>query len=217
MSKFEELMATLNSIDAEAEAETLTKALPQEDGEDDKKIQAAADEADGDDKEDKDDKEDGEGEGEDLEKCDLKKSFTNEEGEELIDATEILEGLQKSFADQESVLLKALPQMAGLLQSQSKQLKEQGDLIKSMQETLASFGTRGAGRKSTVTVLAKSHAATQNEPAKAEPVSAADLMLKAHQLFDQKLMTGIQLTKLDVSLRNGFAPDAEVLALLAKH
>ncbi|ELK5289381.1 hypothetical protein Q6670_004049 [Salmonella enterica] len=215
MSKFEELMATLNSIDAEAEAETLTKALPQEDGEDDKKIQAAADDAEGDDKDEKDDKE--EGEGEDLEKCDLKKSFTNEEGEELIDATEILEGLQKSFADQESVLLKALPQMAGLLQSQSKQLKEQGDLIKSMQETLASFGTRGAGRKSTVTVLAKSHAATQNEPAKAEPVSAADVMLKANQLFDQKLMTGIQLTKLDVALRNGFAPDAEVLALLAKH
>ncbi|EMD0638851.1 hypothetical protein VPZ60_004267 [Salmonella enterica] len=215
MSKFDELMATLNSIDAEAEAETLTKALPQEDGEDDQKIQAAAEEAEGDDKEDKDDK--GEGEGEALEKCDLKKSFTNEEGEELIDATEILEGLQKSFADQEGVLLKALPQMAGMIQAQNKQLKEQGELIKSMQETLASFGNRGAGRKSTVTVLAKSHAATQNEPAKPEQVSSADIMLKAHQLFDQKLMTGIQLTKLDVSLRNGFAPDADVLALLAKH
>ncbi|EHQ9605900.1 hypothetical protein KS527_004665 [Salmonella enterica] len=223
MSSFEQLMATLNAIDAEAPAaapvEEMAKALPSEESDDDKKIQAAEAEADSDSDKDEDEGED-KGEGEDLEKCDLKKSFENEEGEELIDATEIIEGLQKSFATHDDILAKAMPKIVDLLGAQSKQLKEQGDLIKSMQEQLATFGARGTGRKSAVTVMAKSHVANQPAvatPAEPEEMTTADIMVKANSLFDQKLLSGLQLTKLDVALRNGYAPEADILAVLAKH
>ncbi|EAO1133506.1 hypothetical protein EX011_21310 [Salmonella enterica] len=222
MSSFDQLMATLNAIDAEAPAaapvEEMAKALPSEDADDDKKIQAAEAEADSDSDKEEDEGED-KGEGEDLEKCNqMKKSFENEEGEELIDATEIIEGLQKSFATHDDILAKAMPKIADLLGAQSKQLKEQGELIKSMQDQLATFGARGNGRKSTVTVMAKSHVATQAAPAPAaEEMTVEDIMVKANSLFDQKLLSGLQLTKLDVALRSGYAPDADVLAVLAKH
>ncbi|EJF7575640.1 hypothetical protein M8623_003318 [Salmonella enterica subsp. enterica] len=231
MSSFEQLMATLNAIDAEASApvEEMAKALPSD--EDDKKIAAA--EAEGD-KEEEDDEKSSDKEGSEydkegayekkeekpLEKCDLKKSFENEEGEELIDATEVIEGLQKSFATHDDILAKAMPKIVDLLGVQSKQLKEQGDLIKSMQEQLATFGARGTGRKSAVTVMAKSHVANQPAvatPAEPEEMTTADIMVKANSLFDQKLLSGLQLTKLDVALRNGYAPEADILAVLAKH
>ncbi|EIP9221083.1 hypothetical protein LT875_002530 [Salmonella enterica] len=229
MSQFDELMATLNAIDAEAPADTLVKsepageeivkALPQEGDEaDDKKIAAAEAESEGEDKGDDEDEE--EGEGKPFEKCDMKKSLTNEEGEELIDATEILENLQKSFATHDEVLAKAMPKVVELLGAQSKQLKEQGELIKSMQETIATLGARGTGRKSMVTVLAKSTVANQPAAATAPeeaPLTVQDLMVKANSLFDQKLLSGLQLTKLDVALRNGYQPDADILAVLAKH
>ncbi|EPT1451918.1 hypothetical protein ACVOZ6_003506 [Escherichia coli] len=228
MSQFDDLMATLNAIDAEAPAETLAKsepageeivkALPQEDEADDKKIAAA--EEDG--KEGDDEEDEGEDKGEEFDKScgSMKKSFTTEEGEELIDATEVLENLQKSFAQHDDVLAKAMPKIAELLGAQSKQLKEQGDLIKSMQETIATLGARGTGRKSTVTVMAKSTVATQPAVATAPeeaPLTVQDLMVKANSLFDQKLLSGLQLTKLDVALRNGYAPDADVLQILANH
>ncbi|EDL8063695.1 hypothetical protein CTA21_16210 [Salmonella enterica] len=229
MSQFDELMATLNAIDAEAPAETLAKsepageeivkALPNEDEADDKKIAAAEEEGKG---EGDDEEEEGEDKGEEFDKScgSMKKSFTTEEGEELIDATEVLEGLQKSFAEHDDVLAKAMPKIVDLLGAQSKQLKEQGELIKSMQETIATLGARGTGRKSTVTVMAKSHVAAQPAAATAPeeaPLTVQDLMVKANSLFDQKLLSGLQLTKLDVALRNGYTPDADVLQILASH
>lgn len=226
MSQFDDLMATLNAIDAETPvevpAEELAKALPQEDEGDDKKIQEAEAEADGEKDDKSEDDKDGEGEGEDFQKgCgSMKKSFENEEGEELIDATEILESLQKSFATHDEVLAKAMPKVVELLGTQAKQLKEQGELIKSMQETMATLGARGTGRKSTVTVLAKSAVAQQAAAAtapEAEAPTVGDIMVKANSLFDQKLLSGLQLTKLDVALRNGYQPDADILAVLAKH
>ncbi|EDZ0839923.1 hypothetical protein GJ904_17770 [Salmonella enterica] len=229
MSQFDELMATLNAIDAEAPAEELVKsepageeivkALPKDEEADDKKIAAAEGEGKG---EGDDEEEEGEDKGEEFDKScgSMKKSLVNEEGEELIDATEILEGLQKSFAEHDDVLAKAMPKVVEHLAAQSKQLKEQGELIKSMQETIATLGARGTGRKSMVTVLAKSSVAAQPAAATAqepEAPTAQDIMVKANSLFDQKLLSGLQLTKLDVALRNGYTPDADILAVLAKH
>ncbi|EAM1616311.1 hypothetical protein EU642_22000 [Salmonella enterica] len=217
MSQFEELMATLNAIDAEPQAEELAKALPTEDeGEDKKenKVQAAAAEAGA------DDEEDDEEEGEDkLEKgCgSLKKSFANEEGEELIDATEILEDLQKSFASHDEVLAKAMPKIVDLLSAQGTQLKEQGELIKSMQQTITNLQGRGAGRKSTVTVLAKSQVSAEKTEAEEPQYTKESIMAKAHTLFDKKMLSSMQINTLDVALRNGYAPDAEVLSIITRN
>lgn len=224
MEKFEELMATLNAIDAEpAATDTMAKALPPEaKGEKDPSAKGKPEtEAEGEYEKEEENTDD---EGEPLEKgssCgDMKKSFQNEEGEELIDATEILEGLQKSFATHDEVLTKALPQMAALLGAQSKALKEQGELIKSLRTEVAQMGTRGTGRKSAVTILAKSSVVDQPsaaQPAQEEPMTVDAIMAKANSLYDQKLLTGLQLTKLDVAMRSGMAPDADVVKILASH
>ncbi|EAM6792330.1 hypothetical protein E0G74_01050 [Salmonella enterica] len=216
MSKFDELMATLNAIDADPQPEELAKALPAEDGKgEDKgesKVQAAAEEAGADEDEDEDKEE-----GEALEKGCMKKSFANEEGEELIDATEILEGLQKSFATHDDVLAKAMPKIVDLLTAQSSQLKEQGQLIKSMQQTITNLQGRGAGRKSTVTVLAKSQVSAEKQEEEQPQYTKESIMAKAHSLFDKQMLSSIQVNTLDVALRNGFAPDAEVLSIIARN
>ena len=110
---FKQLLETLQNLDAE-QGEVLAKSV--QPAQDDKKIQAAAaasganngdgngagpgegeGEGEGDDA-DKKKKKEGEGEGEGEEGT-LTKSLTGANGEELIDATEVLESLQKSMAE----------------------------------------------------------------------------------------------------------------------
>ncbi|EON2339024.1 hypothetical protein ACLLKL_001994 [Escherichia coli] len=210
MSDFDQLLATLNGIDAE-QPEEMAKALPKE-GDDEKERVIPAKSQEGSD----DEEEDEEGEGkEELEKCSMTKSFANEDGEELIDATEILENLQKSYAAHDDVLAKAMPKMVELLAAQSTQLKEQGALIKSLQDSVSALGARGTGRKSTVTVMAKSQVSTEARE-EAPQVTKESLMAKAMNLFNEQKLSSLQVNKLDVALRNGYAPDAEILALLTK-
>lgn len=208
MSAFEELMASLNAIDAE-QPEVMTKSFPDK-GEDDKERVIPEKSS----KEDSEEDED-EDEGEDMEKCSMTKSFANEDGEELIDATEIVTGLQKSFAEHEDILAKAMPKVVELLSAQSAQLKEQGDLIKSLQDSISAMGARSGGRKSTVTVMAKSQ--VSNEPTEEKPaITKETLMAKAMTLFGEHKLSSLQVNKLDVALRSGYAPDADVLAMLVK-
>ncbi|EDY2030026.1 hypothetical protein GTB64_004468 [Salmonella enterica] len=212
MSDFEKLMATLNAIDAEAQPDQpaeLAKSFPDEG--DDKKIQTAAKDGEKDEEEEED--EEGKEKGEEIEKCSMTKSFENEEGEELIDATEVLEGLQKSFASHDSVLEK----VATLLTAQNQQLKAQGELIKSMQDTITNLGAKGTGRKSTVTLLTKSQVSTEKQEEAPKQMTREDVMAKAMNLFDKNMLSSIQVNMLDVALRNGYAPDADVLATIARN
>ncbi|EJG5414259.1 hypothetical protein NAD41_000860 [Salmonella enterica] len=210
MNSIETLMATLNAIDAEAQPAEMAKALPSE-SEDENKVQEAAAEAEGDKDEDEDK------EGEEVEKCSMTKSFQNEEGEELIDATEVLEGLQKSFATHDEILAKAMPKVVDLLSAQSKQLKEQGELIKSLQQSITGLAGKGTGRKSTVTLLTKSQVSTEKQEEAPVQMTRDDVMAKAMNLFDQNKLSSIQVNMLDVALRNGYAPDADVLAVIARN
>ncbi|EBA6160092.1 hypothetical protein BIW22_20985 [Salmonella enterica] len=221
MSNFETLMATLNAIDAEAQPEEMAKSF----GNDKKDPSAKGKpetEAEGeyekkeekpigpDEKAEEEDDEEEEGE---IEKCSMTKSFQNEEGEELVDATEILESLQKSFASHDSVLEK----VAGLLSVQNKQLKAQGELIKSMQQAMSGLSGKGTGRKSTVTLLTKSQVSTEKQEEAPQEMTKETVMAKAMTLFDQNKLSSIQVNMLDVALRNGYAPDAEVLGVIARN
>lgn len=211
MSKFQELLEQLN---AETEAQdTLAKALPQ-DSQDDANIQAAAadgdNNADGDDNgdDDGDDKGDGEGDGEGDEP--MAKSLTLADGEEVIDATELLKSLQADITEQGDVLAKALPQVLQLMQGQSKMIAQQGELIKSMQGRIDALAGQGRGRKAVVSVTEKQSASEQTL-AKSEPagITPQEFMLKANNAFDKRIITGQEFTTVDVSLRQGvaIAPD----------
>ncbi|ENW4943675.1 hypothetical protein ACFLMW_003826 [Salmonella enterica] len=210
MSDFDQLLATLNSIDAE-QPEEMAKALPKE-GDDEKERVIPAKSQEGSESEEDEDEEEGK---EEMEKCSMTKSFATEDGEELIDATEILENLQKSFAAHDDVLVKAMPKMVELLSAQSAQLKEQGALIKSLQDSVSALGARGTGRKSQVTVMTKSQVSTEARE-EAPQITKESLMAKAMNLFNEQKLSSLQVNKLDVALRNGYAPDAEILALLTK-
>ncbi|ENE5752107.1 hypothetical protein ABNO07_003585 [Salmonella enterica subsp. enterica serovar Bareilly] len=210
MSDFDQLLATLNSIDAE-QPEEMAKALPKE-GDDEKERVIPAKSQEGSESEEDEDEEEGK---EEMEKCSMTKSFATEDGEELIDATEILENLQKSFAAHDDVLAKAMPKMVELLSAQSAQLKEQGALIKSLQDSVSALGARGTGRKSQVTVMTKSQVSTEARE-EAPKITKESLMAKAMNLFNEQKLSSLQVNKLDVALRNGYAPDADILALLTK-
>lgn len=199
MSKFQELLAQLN---AEQEAQdTLAKALPQ-DSQDDETIQAAAEEGQGEGEGEGDDEGEGEGEGEG--ESSLTKSLTLADGEEVIDATDLLKSLQGDIAEQGEVLAKALPQVLQLMQGQSKMIQQQGELIKSMQTRIDQLAGQGRGRKTVVTVQEKLPAG-ETTLAKSQPegITPQEFMLKANNAFDKGVITGTQLTTIDVAVREG--------------
>ncbi|MNC43706.1 hypothetical protein D3C75_925810 [compost metagenome] len=82
----------------------------------------------------------------------MTKSLTLENGEEAIDATELLKSMQADLAEHDEVLSKAMPQVLQLMQGQSKMIQQQGDLIKSMQGRIDELAGQGRGRKTVVTV-----------------------------------------------------------------
>lgn len=210
MSKFAELLLQLN---AEQEAQdTLAKALPQQDSQDDAKIQAAAGEGEGEGEGEESIEGAGDGDGEES----MTKSLTLENGEEAIDATELLKSMQADLAEHDEVLSKAMPQVLQLMQGQSKMIQQQGDLIKSMQGRIDELAGQGRGRKTVVTVTEKVNAGEQ-PMTKSQPdgITPQEFMLKANTAFDKGVINGMQLTTIDVCLREGKGIDPALIAKIA--
>lgn len=219
---FKQLLETLQNLDAE-QGEVLAKSV--QPAQDDKKIQAAAaasganngdgngagpgeGEGEGEDDADKKKKEgEGEGEGEST----LTKSLTGANGEELIDATEMLETLQKSINDNNEMLGTALPTMITMMKRMGETIATQGEMIKSLQ---AGQGAAPAGRKSQVVLLAKSAAGTQAAAAEEQDpqLTADDLMIKSNAAYSAGKISGVELGMIDLALRSRQMPDQELLA-----
>lgn len=217
---FKQLLETLQNLDAE-QGEVLAKSV--QPAQDDKKIQAAAaasganngdgngagpgeGEGEGEDDADKKKKEgEGEGEGEST----LTKSLIGANGEELIDATEMLETLQKSINDNNEMLGAALPTMITMMKRMGETIATQGEMIKSLQ---AGQGAAPAGRKSQVVLLAKSAAGTQAVEEEQTQLTADDLMIKSNAAYSAGKISGVELGMIDLALRSRQLPDADLLA-----
>ncbi|WNL63646.1 hypothetical protein ST4_088 [Aeromonas phage ST4] len=213
MSKFDELLAQLNA-EQEAQQDTLAKALQQQDGQDDKKIQAAAGEGEGDGEgESIEGAGEGEGEGEGEES--MTKSLTLENGEEAIDATELLKSMQADLAEHGEVLAKGMPQLLTLMQGQNKMIQQQGELIKSLQDRVGELAGQGRGRKAVVTVTEKLAAGETMTKSQSDGITPQEFMLKANTAFDKGIINGVQLTTLDVCLREGKPVDPALIAKIA--
>lgn len=151
MSQFEKLMGELAELGASQE--TMTKALPAEDGKDEEKIQAAAAEGglDGD-EDDTGGKPDGDAGDEAEGKKPMAKSFkfTLEDGTEMEaeDGAALVKSLQDKFELSEGNLIKALDATAVLI-------KGQGELIKSLSDRVSKLSGEGRGRKAVVSVVEK--------------------------------------------------------------
>lgn len=220
---FKNLLETLQTLDA-SQKETLAKSIPA--AQDDKNIQAAAGESpanngegagagSGENTEENKD-ENGENKGQ-CENTELTKSLPAVEGangEQMIDATEVLETLQKSVNSTNEALNTGFPLMMQMMERMGNTIAAQGELIKSLQQNQINAGAQGAGRKSQVVVMAKSMAGTQatTEQPEDTQITGADLMIKSNVAYNEGKITGVQLNMIDCALRNGYQPDPAILA-----
>lgn len=204
MSQFDQLLAELQSISTEQE--TMVKALPAKDGEDDQAIQAAAAEG-GDDDDDNEDDEnlvDGEGEAAPPPMTKSVTAMIDGEQVEAVDATELLKSLVQRVDASESVVAKALEMTLGTF-------KAQNTLIKSLQAEVKRLGGQGAGRKAVISITEKP-AVGQPAAQPADGLSPADFMAKAHAAFAGGKLSGKELTVADVSIRMGTPVPSEIIA-----
>lgn len=167
---FEKLLADL-SEQASAQ-ETLSKALPTTDTDDDETIQSAADEDTG--SEDGEGKKDGKS---DDDKPVVAKSHSLEvfdkDGNplEVEDGTELVKAMTERLDGLDGTIAKSMNAMLGLI-------KSQGEMIKSLNGAIGKLRSEGRGRKAVVSVTEKreSGANVENQP---KGIPAGEFMTKA--------------------------------------
>lgn len=220
---FKNLLETLQTLDA-SQKETLAKSIPA--AQDDKNIQAAAGESPANNgegagagsgentEENKDENGENKGQGENTELTKSLPAVEGANGEQMIDATEVLETLQKSVNSTNEALNTGFPLMMQMMERMGNTIAAQGELIKSLQQNQINAGAQGAGRKSQVVVMAKSMAGTQatTEQPEDTQITGADLMIKSNVAYNEGKITGVQLNMIDCALRNGYQPDPAILA-----
>lgn len=220
---FKNLLETLQTLDA-TQKETLAKSIPA--AQDDKNIQAAAGESPANNgegagagsgentEENKDENGENKGQGENTELTKSLPAVEGANGEQMIDATEVLETLQKSVNSTNEALNTGFPLMMQMMERMGNTIAAQGELIKSLQQNQINAGAQGAGRKSQVVVMAKSMAGTQatTEQPEDTQITGADLMIKSNVAYNEGKITGVQLNMIDCALRNGYQPDPAILA-----
>lgn len=205
---FDELLKSLAQV-AEG-ADTLAKAAPAAaEGEDDKTVAAAAADsgvaAAGGNPEDEED-EGGEG-GESFGKS----MGAAEDGSEMIDATELVKSLMARQDSTDGVLAKALSSVAGAL-------GKQNDLIKSLQAEVRTLAGQGRGRKTLVTIAEKPGVAdvlAKSEAADDGKITPSELLAKSQAAHAAHKISGVELTTIDVCLRNNWPIDAGILQKVA--
>ena len=196
MSDFDKLLAELSQ--ETANQETLAKSLAAP-AADDAKIAAAA--ADGADKPNPEDEED-------LAKSlDGLNAAATAAGVAVIDGEEFaksIDSLGGRMTVAEDVLAKAMDSALGMIRGQ-------GEMIKSLSERVTALSGEGRGRKTVVTVAERQ---TAGEPLvkSQQGFTVGEVMAKANTAFDAKKISGLELTTLDVALRNGTPPSESVLA-----
>lgn len=211
MSQFEKLMGELSQLGTDQE--TMTKALPADDGKDEEKIQAAAAESGLDGDGDADDM-GGEPDGDEDDKPAMAKSFkfTLEDGTEVEaqDGSELVKSLQARVEKTEGEMFKALETAVGLI-------KGQGDLIKSMQDQIKKLGGEGRGRKAVVSVVEKP-GPSETVMAKSEPAGMSHEQFFAKALTAQRegRISGTEIAIAESCLNRGEAIPQNIVQRVAQ-
>lgn len=202
-NNFEQLLAELQG--AAAENETLAKAMPPvEEGKDDDQIAAAAAEG-GEELNPEDEELDDDQDGAPM----AKSMKIGDEEVQVVDAELLIKSLtdlSDRVETNEGVLAKAL---ASTLDT----LKSQGELIKSLQGQVAKLAGTGTGRKTVLTVVDKPAAGEQQLAKSQQPqLTAGDVLAKATAAFGAGKINGLELTTIDVALRQNQQIDQGLLA-----
>lgn len=194
-----------------AELETLAKALPGKDDQEDKDIMEAAEAAKIAEGADPDDDEDDEEEDEDdIEP--MGKSFKaviDGEEKDVVDGTVLVKSLISRMDSESSVMAKAMGEAVGLIKAQGEMLKSQAESIALLKSDIARIGGTGAGRKSALNVHEKTGPADAAQTQ--QSVTPAQLMAKAESAMKTGAITGRDLAIADVCIRNNEPLDPGLL------
>ena len=126
---------------------------------------------------------------------------------EAVDATDLLKSLHDDLAGLRASRTSEAQAVETGLKGLLTLVKGQGSLLKSLQAQVAKLADSGRGRKSLTggeADLAKAQAAT---PELTGPL----LLAKAHTAFEAQRISGKELSTLDVLLRHGETPDADLV------
>lgn len=210
---FDKLLSELQQLQSEQE-ETMSKALPADDGKDDEKIQAAAEEGgamDASNEPDGDEGADagaGDGDGDGDEGKPMAKSFTLklEDGTEVeaTDGTELVKSLTQRLEKTEGQMAKALEQAVGLI-------KGQGDLIKSLTEQVKKLSGEGRGRKAVVSVVEKPAPGTTMAKSEPQGLTGEEFMTKAMDAMKAGKITSLDVATAEACLNRGAAIPASII------
>lgn len=128
---------------------------------------------------------------------------------EAVDATDLLKSLHDDLAGLRASRTSEAQAVETGLKGLLTLVKGQGALLKSLQAQVAKLADSGRGRKSLTggeADLAKAQA-----QAAAPELSGPLLLAKAHTAFEAKRISGKELSTLDVLLRHGETPDADLV------
>lgn len=210
MNAFEKLMGEI--ADLGADQESMAKALPADDGKDEKKIQAAAAEG-GSDGDAGDNGGPGDGDADDDGKP-MAKSFklTLEDGTELEaqDGAELVKALSDRLDATETSMAKALGSAVDLI-------KGQASLIKSLSDRVAKLSGEGRGRKTVVSVVEKPGPGASTM-AKSEPAGMSTDVFFAKALTAQKegRISGSDISLAETCLNRGEPIPAHIIQRVAQ-
>lgn len=202
MSQYEKLLSEI--ADLAIEQESMTKALPADDGKDEEKIQAAAAEGglDGD-ADDKGGAGDGDADDQGADGKPMAKSFklTLEDGTEIEaqDGAEMVKSLQARIDQNEEQMAKALGSAVELI-------KGQAAMLKSLTEKVQKLSGEGRGRKTVVSVVEKPEPGASTM-AKSEPagMNAEQFFAKALSAQKEGRITGTEIAVAEACLNRGEA------------
>jgi len=218
MSQFDKLLGELNTLTAEQA--DMTKALPADDGKDDAKIQAAAEDGGGEEgAQDGADEDEGDENNEPMGKSLGEVTLPDGTKAEAVDGTELVKSLIEQIGEIKTGAEATETKMAKALEGAVGLIKSQGEMIKSLTESVKKLSNEGRGRKTVLTVTEKPAAETMAK-SDSQGMTAEEFMVKSNAAFDARQISGKELTVIDVSLRTGVAIEPaliqKVLAAPAK-
>jgi len=220
---FDKLLSELQSL--ETETETMSKALPADDGKDDKEIQAAAADgggADGDDDKDDEGADPGAGDPQDPAGKDdvppFGKSFTVKDADgndvEAVDGTELVKSLMDQVGELKAQAEATEGQMAKALEQTLGIVKSQGDLIKSLSDQVKKLSGEGRGRKTVLAIAEKPAPGATMAKSEPAPLTGGELMAKALDAHKAGKLTAFEVSNLEIAVQSGVKPRADILAKL---
>ena len=145
-------------------------------------------------------------------------SITLENGEvvEATDGTAMLKSLKTETSEIRTGMEAFQGQVFKAMSSMAEIVKNQADLIKSLEATVGKLRGTGAGRKAVLSVMDRPAEGQGLQKSQAPQLNAQEFMAKCDDAFSNGRLNGAELRAVETSINNGVAvPDSIIRKVLA--